>query len=180
MKTNKATTCRDLAQFFACLVAICTLAGCAGTAPDARFTQAFPPGGSIGLNDTVRARVEPRQGVSMLSSEKQRLTEQIETKIRATARARSEKPRAYEIDVQLTRYDKGSAFARGMMAGLGAMHIDGNVSVYQLPNRARIAEFQLDKTFAWGGIYGAATTIEAIEEAFAQGIANTVCGTARP
>ena len=50
------------------------------------------------------------------------------------------------------------------------------MSVDELPHRARIAEFDLDKTFAWEGIYGAATNIEALEGAFAQGIANVVCG----
>ena len=41
-------------------------------------------------------------------------------------------------------------------------------------------EFALSKTFAWGGIYGASTTIETIEDTFADGVAATVTGQQQP
>jgi uncharacterized protein DUF4410 len=181
MKTNQNITWENAAQAIGCGVAISMLVGCASTAPSARFKQPIPPESRVAASDKVSVKVDPKAGVSMLSSEKQRLTEQIQAKIRATARAsaRARAPRGYEVDVQLNQYEKGSAFARAMLAGLGQMHIDGDVLVYQLPNRAKIGEFHLNKTFAWGGMYGASMTIEALEESFAQGVANAVCSGGR-
>ena len=63
-----------------------------------------------------------------------------------------------------------------MLAGLGQIHIDGTVSVYQMPEHKLVGEFTLNKTFAWGGIYGAATSIEDIENTFADGVAANVTG----
>jgi hypothetical protein len=60
------------------------------------------------------------------------------------------------------------------LAGLGQMHIAGNVSVYE--GNARTAQFQIKKTFAWGGAYGGTTRIDDVEKGFAQGVANAVCG----
>src|SRR5262249_45206548 len=82
----------------------------------------------------------------------------------------------YAIEVTLTKYEKGSAFARAMLAGLGQIHINGVVKVYTLPEHQKAGEFLINKTFAWGGIYGASTTIEDAEMGFADGIANTLTG----
>ena len=82
--------------------------------------------------------------------------------------------REFEIPVLVTRYDKGNAFARFMLAGLGQIHIDGKVSVLLLPDRKKVAEFDIDKTFAWGGIYGGVTSIEDVEQGFAEGVAKAV------
>ena len=80
------------------------------------------------------------------------------------------------IEVVLKRYEKGNAFARAMLAGLGQIHIEGTVKVINCENENKICEFELDKTFAWGGIYGASTSMEDIERTFADGIAETVTG----
>jgi hypothetical protein len=45
-----------------------------------------------------------------------------------------------------------------------------------LPAHDRVEEFAVQKTFAWGGIYGASTTMEDIEQSFAEGIANALTG----
>jgi hypothetical protein len=39
-----------------------------------------------------------------------------------------------------------------------------------------LEEFDMQKTFAWGGVYGASTSIEEIEDTFADGVAATVTG----
>ena len=64
-----------------------------------------------------------------------------------------------------------------MLAGLGQIHLDGVISVYQLPGRSKVGEFTIKKTFAWGGVYGGITNIETIEDTFAEAVAKTVCGT---
>jgi hypothetical protein len=71
---------------------------------------------------------------------------------------------------------KGNAFARAMLAGLGQIHIDGEVVIYQMPDHVMVGEFALRKTFAWGGIYGAATSMENIEDTFSDGVAAAVTG----
>ncbi|GAA0711082.1 hypothetical protein GCM10009105_12760 [Dokdonella soli] len=76
--------------------------------------------------------------------------------------------------MSITRYEKGNAFARAMLAGLGQIHIDGDVQVYAMPEHNRTMAFSVQKTFAWGGIYGGTTTIEDIEQSFAESIANAL------
>lgn len=84
------------------------------------------------------------------------------------------KARVYEIDLHLTHYDKGNAFSRGILPGLGQMRVDGVVSMFQMPRHMLIGKFTLKKAFAWGGIYGSATSIEDIEATFADGVAAAV------
>jgi hypothetical protein len=85
---------------------------------------------------------------------------------------------AHEVTatVQITRFERGSAFARAMLAGLGQIHIDGTVTVTDSPGGNRIAEFAIAKTFAWGGIYGGSTRMEDIEPVFADGVAAALTG----
>jgi hypothetical protein len=45
-----------------------------------------------------------------------------------------------------------------------------------MPAHTLVEEFDMQKTFAWGGIYGASTSIEEIEDTFADGVAATVTG----
>lgn len=56
-----------------------------------------------------------------------------------------------------------------MLAGLGQIHIDGDVTMYALPDHSKVGDFHLKKTFAWGGIYGSSTSMEDIETTFADG-----------
>jgi hypothetical protein len=153
-----------------------TLAACATTAPEATFTKPLPISQHIDSNDTAVVKVDTTQGVAVIDSEKQRLSQRIKQAIDAEKK-KSAVPgdkREYELDVLLTRYEKGNAFARGMLAGLGQMHIDGHIAVLALPDKAKIGEFDVKKTFAWGGLYGAATSIETVEEGFANGVAEAV------
>ncbi|MBU4054678.1 MAG: DUF4410 domain-containing protein, partial [Proteobacteria bacterium] len=84
--------------------------------------------------------------------------------------------KSYEIELLLTRYDKGNAFARSMLAGLGQIHIDGEIKIIELPDKKQVGAFSISKTFAWGGIYGASTSMEDIEQTFANAVAAEVTG----
>ena len=156
------------------------LAGCATTAPTAKFAERISPESTIRAGDTAKAVVDAAQGVQISDSEKARLTNVIERKIAAKENLNiaSGPARAYEVDVRLIRYEKGSAFARAMSAGLGQIHIAGEAKVYLLPEKTKIGEFSVEKTFAWGGIYGATTSMETVEQSFAEGIAAAVTGQA--
>lgn len=153
-----------------------SLVGCATTAPTGTFTQRLPKEHIVEKNDNVSVKVEASQGVSIADYEKQRLSQKIKEKIdiQKLNNAGSGDAGNYEIEVLLTRYDKGNAFARAMLAGLGQIHIDAHVSQTVLPERKKVSEFDIDKTFAWGGIYGGVTSIEDVELGFADGIAETL------
>lgn len=158
------------------------LVGCASTKPKPTYVQAPSPTHTIAQGDMVSTRVEAEAQVDILPMEKQRFAERITERVRArqTANPAASAPRTFEIELTLTRYDKGNAFARAMLAGLGQIHIDGRVKVYAPPATAPVADFILDKTFAWGGIYGVATTMEDIETTFADGLAATLTGQNQP
>jgi len=78
------------------------------------------------------------------------------------------------VRVRFTRYEKGNAFARFMLAGLGQMHIDAMVTLINKDNNNILGKYKVTKTFAWGGIYGGSRGIEDIEPAFAEAVANTI------
>lgn len=128
------------------------------------------------VNDVTTVKLEQDNKVAMIDTEKQRLAQLIASKLDAKKRENTSaaEPEYYEFEVMIIRYEKGNAFARFMMAGLGQIHINAHVSVFTLPTREKYAEFDIDKTFAWGGILGASTKIEDVEPAFAEGIANAV------
>jgi hypothetical protein len=82
-----------------------------------------------------------------------------------------------EALVTIKTYDKGNAFARAMLAGLGQMmHIDADVVLKDPRSGATFGTYDVDKTFAWGGVYGASTRIEDIEDGFAQSVAAAISG----
>ena len=167
---------RTLVAFFG-LVSTLFLAGCAGTPPKADFTNRTVPF-RISAGDAVKVDVAAASTVKMLPYQQERFAQEIQAKVAQSMQSnvRVGSPRSYEIDVLVTEYDKGNAFARAMLAGLGQMHIDGTVSVFQMPQHQMLESFALSKTFAWGGIYGASKSIEDIENAVAEGIAQTVSG----
>jgi hypothetical protein len=83
----------------------------------------------------------------------------------ATAR-----PGEIKIDMTFTTFDPGNAFLRGMQAGLGQIHIAANVQLEDATSGKVTASYVVTKTFAWGGIYGATTTIQDVETGFAASV----------
>jgi hypothetical protein len=169
-KYRLATVCVGLAAI--------ALTGCASTAPKPQFAQKIVADARISAADTTAVTVDAPEDVKILPEEKVRLAHKIQDKInvRKSANVAVGAPKSYSVELHLTRYQKGSAVARFMLAGLGQIHIDGTVDVYQMPGHTRVGEFDLKKTFAWGGAYGASTSIEEIETTFADGVAATVTG----
>jgi hypothetical protein len=156
------------------LTAAVILSNCAGTTPEATFTQPLAEGARISREDKVRTKVTSTDS-KMLATDQQRMGEKITSKVQSVASSRPGAARNYELAVSINRYEKGDAFARAMLAGLGQIHIDGVVSMYQQPGKKKVAEFNLNKTFAWGGIYGASVTMDTIEDTYAAAVAEAVC-----
>jgi Domain of unknown function (DUF4410) len=76
--------------------------------------------------------------------------------------------------VVITNYDEGNAFARFMLAGLGQMHIDGEVMLSDFSSKVMLAKYEVSKTFAWGGVYGASKGITDIEKPFAEAVVEAI------
>lgn len=151
--------------------------GCASSPPAPKFQEPLKVEHRVRASDTVQLAVTAASGVEMLDSEKQRVSEHIQSKLKPKQALNAEgDARSLKIAVEMTRYEKGNAFARAMLAGLGQIHIDGHVSLYDAATDAKLTEFDVKKTFAWGGIYGAATGIDDLEAAFAEGIAAALTG----
>ena len=161
----------------ALLLAVSALTGCASSPPVAKFSHRQVDA-VFHATDTADVNVSAASGVTMADYEKTRVIERIKMQIAAKQALNPASAAAsqYEVDVRVTRYEKGNAFARAMLAGLGQIHMDGVVNVYAMPGRTPVEEFSVQKTFAWGGIYGSSTTIEDIEQSFAEGIANALTG----
>jgi len=155
-----------------------TLVGCAGTAPKPDFTHPIAAETRVGAADQTAVSVDAAEGVKILPMERERIAQTVQQKIdaRKVTNPGTGATRSFAVALQLTQYDKGNAFARAMLAGVGQIHIDGTVQIYQMPDHNLVGEFQLSKTFAWGGIYGASTSIEDIEGTFADAVAATLTG----
>ena len=80
------------------------------------------------------------------------------------------------VTIAFTRYDEGSAFARLMLAGLGQIHINADVTLEDRALQKILGKSEVTKTFAWGGIYGGATGIKDVEEGFAEAVAKVLLG----
>ena len=162
------------------VASVSILVGCAGTAPKATFVQQPKENVRVDTNDITVINVVPSTGVMLTEAEKQRLASLIDQQIsvkKALNGAGGETVN-YDVDVLVTRYEKGSAVARLISAGLGQIHIDSTVRLFKTEGHELLSEFTLSKTFAWGGGYGAATHIEDVEPAFAEGIATALTGQA--
>lgn len=154
------------------------LAGCASTTPKPEYSRQIVAEARVARPDHAEVAIDAPEGVKILPEEERRLAEKIKVKVdeRKVTNLRGGEARSYEIYLHVTRYDRGNGFARFMMAGLGQIHIEGKIDVYQLPAHTLVGQFDLKKTFAWGGIYGATTSVEDIESTFADGVAAAVTG----
>lgn len=155
------------------------LYGCAGTIPSAEFKKPISDAYRLCADDEAEVKLIAAEGVALNDTNRQRLESRVKEAIAAKkkdARCKTNGKRSFVLDSRITRYDEGNAFARAMSAGLGQIHIDGDFSLLLLSasGNERVAEFTLQKTFAWGGLYGGMTRMEDIEATFAGGVAEAI------
>ncbi|ABS64149.1 hypothetical protein Plav_2540 [Parvibaculum lavamentivorans DS-1] len=77
------------------------------------------------------------------------------------------------MKVVFTEYDEGNAFARAMLAGLGQIEIEADVFLIDTAGKT-FAQYEVSKTFAFGGVYGASTSIEDVEVGFIRSVVEIV------
>ena len=175
MKT-KTSPAFLFALTIASAVAISSFTGCATFGGKPTYTRNLPPSDRIVAGDKVKVDVTAAgPKVVITSSDRERFANKIEVKVRERAPAGAHGGRNYKLVVALTRYERGSAFARMMLAGLGQMHIDANVSMYSPPGNKLVGQFNVNKTFSWGGAVGQMATIENVEDDFGKAVADAVC-----
>ena len=182
MRSAARTVVNWLPLAFAALLA----AGCASTAASVRSATPASPPADLGAYRGLTLDVTKAASVRVADGDLGRILGRIVEAIRAKQADRFQEINApppadpaiptVQVTVELTRYDKGSAFARAMLAGLGQIHIDARVTVRDPGTSASLGEYDVTKTFAWGGIYGATTTIEDVEAGFAEAVATLILG----
>jgi hypothetical protein len=84
-------------------------------------------------------------------------------------------PEGLLLTLNFTKYDEGNRFARAMLAGLGAMKINADVTIKDGQSGNAICNGEAGKSFAWGGMVGAMTGIEDVEKDFAKEISRGFC-----
>jgi len=82
-------------------------------------------------------------------------------------------PGALHMKIHFTTFDRGDAFARGMLIGMGQIRIAATVSLVDASG-ATAAVYQVSKDFALGGVIGATTTVDDVENGFAKSVAEVV------
>ena len=170
------------------------LAGCAGGAGSVRPMGEPTPVAGLATYRSVHVTVRATEGVALTEADLARIAAQIAERTRSLAPGRfasittgvgsppaagAETGRAADelaADLLITRYDPGSAAARFFMAGLGQAHVDGRLDLADRAGERSLGSHTVTKTFAWGGIYGAATGIQDVEKGFAEAVAEVLTG----
>jgi hypothetical protein len=119
--------------------------------------------------------------VPMIQTDRERLVNNIVRQLQVTNRFKElnvADPSANTLNalIEVTHYDKGNAFLRFLLAGLGQMHIDGTLTLQDRDKSEVVGKYEVNKTFAWGGLYGMGTKIEEVEEGFAAAVAEILVG----
>jgi len=161
---------------FAFLSALVTLSACANsiTGPD-EVTHALAPEQITALR-VVDISGEIQPGIAMPQFQLDRVIQLVKAHLSSelpqamgTTGTDGASPKA-KIKMVFTDYDEGNAFARFMLAGLGQIKLGADVVFVDAVTGQELGRYKLSKQFAFGGIYGVATRMEAVEEGFAKSV----------
>jgi hypothetical protein len=125
--------------------------------------------------------VKPSSSANLTQTDTDRMSNLIVADIQAENPTRFKSINAMPINansmqasVDIKTYDEGNAFARAMLAGLGQIHIDADVTLIDYATKAKLAQYEVSKTFAWGGLYGGFTSIKDAEVGFCKAVADSI------
>ena len=185
MTTSEVIRSRRVLSMWMVLGALAMLStGCASTAGSAKVLASRAKDESLGRYTKV-AFVTSAQGdaAQMTTADRERIVALVARKVKERAPTRftdlaaaATDPETLRVSIAFRRYQEGNAFARFMLAGLGQIHIDADVTLEDEARRAALAKYDVTKTFAWGGIYGGSTSIKDVEDGFAEAVAKVVLG----
>ncbi|HEY4941497.1 MAG TPA: DUF4410 domain-containing protein [Rhizomicrobium sp.] len=149
------------------------LAGCAGSisAPTAVTALSTEQKSALRLSDIT---ADADAGVKMSDGDFGLIAQKVRTYIQAQSPSVfAGGPGALKMKIHFTKFDRGSAFARAMLIGLGQIVIEATVTLEDTTGRP-VAEYKVAKDFAIGGVIGATTSVEDVEEGFAKSVAEVV------
>jgi hypothetical protein len=147
------------------------LAGCAGDASRPVALQPLEQNAPLRLSDVS---ADADQGVPMSDGDLGLISQEVRAYVEAESPGIfGNGPDALTMKIHFTRFDRGDAFARAMMAGLGQIKIDATVMLDDAAGK-QVAAYNVSKDFAFGGVVGATTTAEDVEEGFAKSVAQIV------
>lgn len=165
------------------LALIALASGCAGTQGSVKLVNPPAAGMNFAQFSSLIVKVAANPETTITSADKDRLQNLIVKQIKTDApdrfksiNANDPGPNILEAGVVIKRYDEGNAFARVMLAGLGQIHIDANVDLRDWETKNKLATYDVNKTFAWGGMYGGFTDIKSVEDGFAKAVAAAIQG----
>jgi hypothetical protein len=152
------------------------LSACAGSvsAPVAVTSLPAAEKTSLRLKDVVS---EAAPGIAITPEALSRVSSLVVAEIKANAplaMAPGTDSQAKTMKILFTRYDEGNAAARFLLAGLGQIYIDADVSLLPQGGGAAIATYRVSKNFSFGGLYGGTTGIQDVEKGFAKSVAEIV------
>jgi hypothetical protein len=155
---------------FACGFGL-AVAGCAGSVSAPEAVQALPAQqqGTLHVSDIS---ADATNGVQMGDNDFDAICQKVRGYIQ-TSSPEVLADTGYKMKIHFTRFDRGSAFARAMLIGLGQIEIDATVDLVD-NSGAQVAEYKVSKDFAIGGLIGATTTVEDVEDGFAKSVAEIV------
>ena len=158
-----------------------SLAGCAGSISAPTQIQALSAEHKASLH-LSGVSADAASGVDMRATDFEIICEKVKSYIQTQAPGvfvdqAGGKPDVMKI--HFTLFDRGNAFARAMLAGLGQIRIEATVYIID-PSGQQVGQYEVSKDFSFGGIYGAATTVEDVEDGFAKSVAEIVKTTERP
>ena len=156
------------------LSSILVTAGCATatTKPITLEQPAVAAATPIHISDVI---IEAKDGIWMSDNDHDYLRQKILAHLDVQARGSDHAAPTtdYAMHVQLTRFDKGNAFARLALIGLGQIHIEATITLVDAQG-AQHGQYKVVKTYAMGGLAGGLTSASDVEEGFAKSVAAIV------
>jgi type IV secretory pathway protease TraF len=154
------------------LLAALALGGCATSVSAPVAVQALSASAPLHISD-ISADAAP--DVQVGEGDLGMITQKVRAYIQAEAPTvmSDAGASAYMMKIHVTRFERGNAFARAMLAGLGQIHIEGTIDLVDASGK-KLAEYKVSKDFALGGIAGGTTTVDDVEDGFAKSIAEIV------
>ncbi len=127
--------------------------------------------------------VNSTKDIQLSTLDKKRLAQRIKDSITTeqphrfkTINSKSSNQKKLRAVVSIKEYDEGNRFARLMSAGLGQIHIDADVTLSDYLSKNKLAEYEITKTFAWGGVFGGNVGIRQVEVGFSKAVADSIVG----
>lgn len=171
-KTPKGNITMKPLRLILPLIFAASLAACAGSVSAPTTIQAMSPDVRASLR-VSNVSADAASGVEMSDADFDAVCQKVKAHLPAGVLADSGAAGTYAMKIHFTRFDRGSAAARALLIGLGQIRIEATVSLVDGSGNS-VAQYGVAKDFALGGIAGATTSVDDVEDGFAKSIVEIV------